>query len=178
MNYGKQPKPRRWDSVSDPKYVITAEADRETYDWLSRNTVEQGMTIRRWVGLKLILHKAFEDWERLKGEGKRHENAGFQRNHATYLEGRTRLSGSTRGRGLLSAPSTPKSLECVSDREGEPLIGKSSRKRRPVQPQDDNAFVPSVGILVQHSDGRRVKLVLLSDMPRTGPRGRRGPGGG
>ena len=52
MNDGKRPKPRRWDSVSDPKYVITAEVDRETYDWLSRNAAEQGMTIRRWVGLK------------------------------------------------------------------------------------------------------------------------------
>ena len=69
MNDGNRPEPRRWDSVSDPKYVITAEVDRETYDWLSRNAAEQGMTIRRWVGLKLILDKAFEDLERLKGEG-------------------------------------------------------------------------------------------------------------
>lgn len=68
MNDGKRPKPRRWHSVSDPKYVITAEGDRETYDWLSRNAAEQGLTIRRWAGLKLILDKASEDLESLKGE--------------------------------------------------------------------------------------------------------------
>lgn len=69
MNDGRRPKPRRWDSVSDPKYVITAEGDRETYEWLSRYAAEQDLTIRRRVGLKLILDKAFEDLEGLKGEG-------------------------------------------------------------------------------------------------------------
>lgn len=69
MNDGKRPKPRRWDSVSDPKYVITAQVDRETYDWLSSKATEQGLTIRQWVGLKLIPDKAFEDLERVKGQG-------------------------------------------------------------------------------------------------------------
>ncbi len=63
MNDGTRPKPRRWNTVSDPKYVITAEVDRETYDRLSRNAAEQGSTIRLWVGLKLNLEKAFDDLE-------------------------------------------------------------------------------------------------------------------
>ena len=43
--------------------------DRETCDWLSRNAAEQGLTIRRWLGFKLLQYKTFEDFERLKGEG-------------------------------------------------------------------------------------------------------------
>ena len=37
-------------------------------NWLSRNAAKQGLMIRRGVGLKLILEKAFEDLEGLKGE--------------------------------------------------------------------------------------------------------------
>ena len=69
MNDGKPPEPGHWGSVSDPKYVIRVEVDRETYHWLSRNAAEQGLTIHRWVELKLILEKTFEDLETLKGEG-------------------------------------------------------------------------------------------------------------
>ena len=47
-----------------------AKANRETHDWLSRNATEQGLWIRRWMGLKLILERAFEDLEGLKEEGK------------------------------------------------------------------------------------------------------------
>ena len=62
-----------------------------------RNAAEQGLTIRRWVGLKLILDKTFEDLEGLKGgRGKRHENAGFRWNLATNHEGGTSLSGGIR----------------------------------------------------------------------------------
>ena len=69
MNDGKRPEPGRWGIVSDPKYVIRVEVDRETYHWLSRKAAEQGLTIHRWVELKLILDKTFEDFETLKGEG-------------------------------------------------------------------------------------------------------------
>ena len=68
MNDGRPPKPGRWGSISDPKYVIATEVDRETYDWLFRDAAERGLTRRRWVGLKLILEKALEDFERLKRE--------------------------------------------------------------------------------------------------------------
>ena len=69
MDDGERPKRRSWDNVSEPKYVITAEVDRATYDWISKNAAEQGLTIRQWVGLKLTLGKGFEDLERLKKEG-------------------------------------------------------------------------------------------------------------
>ena len=42
--------------------------DQETYDWLSSNAAALGLTIRRLVGLRLILDKNFEDLKRLNGD--------------------------------------------------------------------------------------------------------------
>ena len=36
MNDGKRPEPRNFDSVIGPKFVVMAEVDRETNDWLSQ----------------------------------------------------------------------------------------------------------------------------------------------
>lgn len=69
MKDGKRPEPKRWGSVSNLKYIITAEVDQEAYDWLSRNAAGQGLTIRRWVGDKLILGKAFEELEQVYRDG-------------------------------------------------------------------------------------------------------------
>ena len=75
MNDGKRPKPRRWNSVSDPKRVITAEVDRVAYEPALTFPFESAsLTGARGdgggvvVGVKIVVGDALERMRELLGE--------------------------------------------------------------------------------------------------------------